>query len=35
MLNKKMPIGIDDFSKLRANDFYYIDKTEVQGCYEG
>jgi len=27
MLNKKMPIGIDDFSKLRANDFYYIDKT--------
>lgn len=22
-----MPIGIDDFAKIRTNDFYYIDKT--------
>ena len=22
-----MPIGIDDFGKLRKNDFYYVDKT--------
>ncbi len=28
MANKKrMPIGIDDFAKIRTNDFYYIDKT--------
>ena len=26
-LRKKLPIGIDDFEKLRKNDFYYIDKT--------
>ncbi|MCC8050295.1 MAG: AAA family ATPase [Clostridiales bacterium] len=25
--NKSMPIGIDDFAKIRTNDFYYIDKT--------
>lgn len=24
---KPLPIGIDDFKKLRENDFYYIDKT--------
>ncbi|MCD7726008.1 MAG: ATP-binding protein [Clostridiales bacterium] len=24
---KRMPIGIDDFVKIRTNDFYYIDKT--------
>ena len=24
---KKLPIGIDDFEKLRKNNFYYIDKT--------
>lgn len=24
---KSMPIGIDDFAKIRANDFYYVDKT--------
>ena len=23
----RMPIGIDDFSKLCKNDFYYVDKT--------
>ncbi|MCD8049639.1 MAG: ATP-binding protein [Clostridia bacterium] len=27
MTRKRMPIGIDDFKKLRVNDFYYIDKT--------
>lgn len=25
--NKKMPIGIDDFEKIRTGEFYYIDKT--------
>ncbi len=24
---KMLPIGIDDFEKLRLNDFYYVDKT--------
>ena len=24
---KKLPIGIDDFAKLRQDDFYYVDKT--------
>jgi len=24
---KKIPIGIDDFKKIRENDYYYIDKT--------
>ncbi len=24
---KKFPIGIDDFNKIRTNDFYYVDKT--------
>lgn len=23
----KLPVGIDDFKKLRIEDFYYIDKT--------
>lgn len=27
ILKKKLPIGIDDFEKLRKNDFFYIDKT--------
>ena len=25
-LKRKLPIGIDDFEKLRKNDFYYIHK---------
>ena len=25
---KKIPIGIDDFKKIRENDIYYIDKTK-------
>ncbi len=24
---KKLPVGIDGFDKLIANDFYYVDKT--------
>ncbi len=27
MAFKKLPIGIDSFSKLREHDFYYVDKT--------
>ena len=27
MQKKKLPIGIDDFEKLRKEDFYYVDKT--------
>ncbi len=24
---QKLPIGIEDFEKLRTEDFYYVDKT--------
>ena len=24
---KKIPIGIDDFKKIRENNYYYIDKN--------
>ncbi len=27
MRQKKLPIGIDNFEKLRSEDFYYVDKT--------
>lgn len=27
MQRKKLPVGIEDFEKLRKEDFYYIDKT--------
>ena len=27
MWKKKLPIGIDNFEKLRSEDFYYVDKT--------
>ncbi|MCD8014668.1 MAG: ATP-binding protein [Lachnospiraceae bacterium] len=27
--NKKLPIGIDDFAKIRKDGFYYVDKTEL------
>ena len=30
-LKKKLPIGIDDFKKLRKEDFYYVDKTGFIG----
>ena len=26
---KKLPIGIDDFKKIRESDFYYVDKTKL------
>ena len=26
-MEKKLPIGIDGFEKIRTNDFYYADKT--------
>ncbi len=29
MVYQKLPIGIDDFAKLRSNDFYYVDKTDL------
>ena len=27
MINKQLPVGIEDFSKLRFRDYYYVDKT--------
>ena len=27
LTKKKLPIGIDNFEKIRSDDFYYIDKT--------
>ena len=24
---KKLPVGFDDFKKIRENHFYYVDKT--------
>lgn len=27
--NQKLPVGIDDFEKLRKEDFYYVDKTRL------
>lgn len=29
MQKKKLPVGIDDFGKLRKEDFYYIDKSDL------
>ena len=26
---KKLPVGIEDFGKIRAEGFYYIDKTNL------
>ena len=26
---KKLPIGIEDFGKIRQEDFYYVDKTRL------
>ena len=26
-MKKKLPIGIENFEKLRQYDFYYVDKT--------
>ena len=27
--NLKLPIGIDDFKKIRQENFYYVDKTKL------
>ena len=29
MNTMKLPVGIDDFRKLRESDFYYVDKTRL------
>ena len=26
---KKLPVGFDDFKKIRENHFYYVDKTQL------
>ena len=26
---KKLPVGIEDFEKIRTEDFYYVDKTSL------
>ncbi|MCI9570263.1 MAG: AAA family ATPase [Lachnospiraceae bacterium] len=28
-MEKKLPIGIEDFDKIRTEDFYYVDKTRL------
>ena len=28
---KKLPIGIENFEKMRREDFYYVDKSHVIG----
>jgi hypothetical protein len=34
MTRKKLPIGIQTFTKLREDDCYYVDKTAfaLRGC---
>ena len=29
MPGKKLPVGIDNFEKIRKEDFYYVDKTRL------
>ena len=29
MIQKTLPIGIDDFKKIVEEDYYFIDKTEM------
>lgn len=29
MAYKALPIGVDDFKKLRKQGYYYVDKTEL------
>ncbi|MEF3167807.1 MAG: AAA family ATPase, partial [Deltaproteobacteria bacterium] len=29
MKRKKLPIGIQTFSKIREDDYYYVDKTHL------
>ena len=26
---KRLPVGLDDFRKIRENQFYYVDKTKL------
>ena len=28
---KRLPIGIEDFEKIRQEDYYYVDKTGMIG----
>lgn len=27
MVNKPLPVGVDDFEKIRLKGYYYVDKT--------
>ena len=29
--NLKLPVGIENFEEIRKNEFYYIDKTAIDG----
>ena len=29
MIRYNIPIGISEFEKIRKNDYYYVDKTEL------
>ena len=29
MLNLNIPVGISDFSEIRKNNYYYVDKTAL------
>ena len=29
LTRKMLPIGVENFEKLRRNDMYYVDKTEI------
>ena len=31
----RLPVGIDDFEKIRKSDFYYVDKTKLIESVEG
>ena len=33
MNDLKIPVGISDFTKIRENGYYYIDKTELRDEY--
>ena len=30
----KLPVGIDDFKKIREAGFYYVDKTRLSSFYK-
>ena len=32
---KMLPIGVENFEKLRRNDMYYVDKTEINSLRSG